>query len=106
VTITFTNGSITSTSSEQTICDISGDEHYSLWIFTHNMTTSETVRIKVYVFDSNTSTLRIYEDQTISGVQAKPAYYIPWIPAREFKVTIQRTAGSDKAYSWLRAEVV
>jgi len=106
MTILFTNGSLTSSSSEQTIFDVSGDEHYSAWIFTHNMTSSESVRIKVYVFDSNTSTLRIYEDVTLSGVQSKPAYFIPWLPQREYKVTLQRTAGSDKAYTWLRAEVV
>jgi len=105
MTLNFTSGSITSSASEQTIFDVTANEHYASFIFTQNMTASETIIIRIYVLDSNTATMRLYEEQSISGVQADPAYFVPFVPAQEYKVTIQRTAGSDKSYTWLRTEV-
>lgn len=105
MTITFTNGSTTSTSSEASIWDNTADRHYSGWIFTHNMTAAETIVIKVYVYDQNAATYRVWNTATLSGVQSDPAFFIPFVPTKRHKVTIQRTGGSDKAYTWQRNEV-
>ena len=106
MTITFSNGSITSSASEQNIADVTADEHFALWIFTHNMQAGDTVVIRTKTLDANTSTVRTYDTTTLSGVQSDPAYYIPFLAAKQYRVTIQRTAGTDRSYTWLRAEVL
>src|SRR5687767_8008558 len=103
--MTPTNGTTTTTASEQTISEVTGVQHYAHWLYLNNMTASETFRIKVYVYDQTSSTYRQYLTQDQIGVQASPAYYIPFIPARRYKVTIQRTAGSDRSVTWDRVEV-
>ena len=105
MTISFSNGSITTTASEQNIVDVTADEHFSLWIFAHNMQAGDTVVIKTKVLDANTSTMRQYDQTTLSGVQSSPAYFIPWLPCKQYRVTIQRTAGTDRAFTWLRSQV-
>lgn len=104
MTLTFTSGSITSTASEQTVWDVTADENIGGWIFTHNMTSGDTITIKVYVKDTNGSAMRTYLTTPLSGVQSDPAFYLPFVATREHKVTIQRTAGSDRAYTWQRIE--
>jgi len=105
MTLTFTSGSKTTTSSESNFFDVTADRFFGMWVYLHNMTASETFRIKVYSLDSNTSTMRVYSTYDISGVQADPAFFIPMLPDREYKVTIQRTGGSDRAVTWKRIEV-
>ncbi len=105
MTLTFTDGTLTTTASEQTIVDLTADEHFAIWLFLHNMTSSETFRVKVYVKDQNTTTLRQFSTTDYTGVQASPAVFVPFLPTKEFKVTIQRTAGTDKAVTWQTAEV-
>lgn len=104
--ITFSDGIITTTTSEQNIFDVTADEHFAAWIFTHNMQAGDTVVIKIKTLDANTSTIRQYDTVSLSGVQASPSYFIPWLPCKQYRVTIQRTAGTDRAFTWLRAEVV
>lgn len=103
--IIFTSGTITTSTSEDTIFDITEDRFFSTWIYLHNMTSTETFRIKIYIKDENASTLRVYLTFDVSGVQADPAYHIAFLPATEYKVTIQKTAGTNRAVTWLRAEV-
>jgi len=105
MTLTTTSGSTTSTSSEANLFDITGTAHYATEIFLHNMTATETIVLKVYFKDDNGATMRLYKTITLSGVQAEPAGFISFLPARQYKVTIQRTAGSDRAYTWDRIEV-
>ncbi len=102
---TWTSGSITSSASEQNIWNVTADEHFAGWIFTHNMTAAETIVIRIYVKDQDSGTItRTFQTITLTGVQTDAAYYIPWLPTKQHKVTIQRTAGTDKAYPWMRAE--
>lgn len=106
MTIQFTSGSTTSTASEVNLFDITADEHFATWIFTHNMLSGDTVVIKVYVKDQNAGTMRLYLTATITNAQTDPAYHIPFVPTKQYRVTIQRTGGTDRAYTWLRAEVI
>lgn len=106
MTILFSDGAITTSASEQTIFDVTADEHFAAWIFAHNMASGDTVVIKTKVLDQNTSTIRTYETVTLTDAQTDPAYFIAWLPARQYRVTIQRTAGTDRSFTWLRAEVV
>ena len=103
--IQFTNGNLTTTGGEDVLFDTVGDKYYSTWVFCHNMTSAETIRFRGYVMDTLGATMRIFIDESLSGVQAAPAVYIHLLPATEYKVTITRTAGTDKQYNWLRAEI-
>ena len=103
--ITYTDGTITTSSSEQTIFDITGDKHFATWLFCHNMTSAEKMVVKVYVKDQNSTTMRQYDTATLSGDLPSDGFYIPFVTTKEYRVTIQRTAGSDKAFTWQRVEV-
>jgi hypothetical protein len=103
--LTFTDGNITTDGTEQTLWDVTADKHFAGWVFTDNMTGAETISIKVWVQDTNDSaTLKKYIDTEITGAQGTPAFFIPYVPNKQHKVTIQRTAGSDVVYYWQRAE--
>jgi hypothetical protein len=106
MTIAFTSGATVSTASEANLFSVTGEKYYATWVFTHNMTSAETVIIKAYVQDINAGVLREWGRDTISGVQTSPAFYIHLVPTSAYKVTIQRTAGTDKSYTWTRAEIV
>jgi len=61
MTITFTDGSLTISTSEQTLWDITGNYHYGVWVFLHNMATGDQFTIKLYSKDQNAATMRIYD---------------------------------------------
>lgn len=91
---------------EQSLFDVTSDRHFATWIFANNMTSADTVEIKVYVKDTyGVGAMRVYTTQTLTGAQPDPAYFVPFVPSRQYKVTIKRTAGTDRAYNWMRIEV-
>ena len=103
--LSFTNGNLTTDGTEQTVWNITADKHFAGWIFLNNMTSSEVVSIRIYVQDENDSTtLKKYIDTEISGAQATPAFFIPYVPTKQHKVTIQKTSGTNKVIYWQRAE--
>lgn len=103
--VTFTDGTITTNGTEQTVFDVTSDKHYGFWLFCHNMQAGDSLRVRISVKDQNAATMRLYLDDTLSGVQASPAFFTPYLTTKQFKVTVQRTAGTDRAYTWQRAEV-
>lgn len=100
----FTDGTTTTAATETNLFDIAADNHYATWLFLHNMTATETFVIRVYVRDQNTLTMRLYEQETITGVQSIPAVFIPFVTTKQYRVSIQRTAGTDRAVTWQRIE--
>ena len=76
-----------------------------MWLFLHNMTSTETFRIRVYVKDQNAGSMRTHIDETISGAQDPPSFYVPPVLTKEFKVTIIKTAGTNRAVTWQSVEV-
>lgn len=106
MTIIFNSGTITTTAGEDTVFDITADEHFACWLFAHNMVSGDTVVIKIYVKDQNAGTMRLYLSKTLVDAQTEPAFHVPFVPTKQYKVTIQRTGGTDRAFTWLRAEVI
>lgn len=102
--LAFSNGTITSSASEQNLFDVTADAHFATYVFRHNMQAGDTVTIKVYVLDENTATMRLYQTESYSEVQADPALFIPFMPTKQYRVSIQRTAGTDRAYTWQRIQ--
>lgn len=105
MTVTFLQGSVTTTTSEQNLFDITADKHYATWIFAHAMTAADTVEIKVYVKDQQGALMRVYTTQTLTGLQTDPAFFVPFVPTKQYKVTIKQTAGTAKSFTWQRVEV-
>lgn len=105
MTITFTDGTTTSNATGINLFDISADRHYATWIFTHNMAAADILEVKVFVRDQNSNVMRSYTTEKIEGVQNDPSFFIPYLPTKQYRVTIRRVAGSDKAYTWQRIEV-
>jgi len=103
--LTHADGTVTTDGTEQNLFAITANlKHYATWLFTHNMAGGDTIQIRVYVRDENTPAERKYIDTEISGAQASPAFFVPFIPSLEYRVSIERTAGTDRTYTWVRAE--
>jgi hypothetical protein len=102
--VTFTDGTTTTDGTEQTLWDITADKYYGGFLFTHAMLAGDTVRVRVYVKDQNAALMRVLYDESPTGAQDPPAFFIAMVPTKQHKVTIQRTAGTDRAYTWQRAE--
>jgi hypothetical protein len=105
MTLTFFNGTITTTTSEQNLFNITGNAHYATYVFTHNMASGDTMVIKVYVTDVNATTERLYQTITLTDAQSEPAGFISFLPATTYRVSIQKTVGTNRVITWLRTEV-
>jgi len=101
----FYNGTITTTTSEQNLFSVTGSAHYATYIYTHNMASGDTMVIKIYVTDVNATTERLYQTITLVDAQTDPAGFISFLPATTYRVSIQKTVGTNRAFTWLRAEV-
>lgn len=104
--LTHSDGTITTTVVEQDLFNITtgGPRHYATWIFTHNMVLGDIITLRVYVEDENSTTQRKYLEVALQDSQTDPAFFVPFIPANEYRVSIQRTGGTDRVYNWIRAQ--
>lgn len=103
--ITFTDGNVVTDGTEQELFNIVADKHFSTWIFLDNLPSAGTVTIRVFVEDTNdTATLKKYVDDTVTGITAIPSYFIPFVPTKRYRVTIQRVAGANFTLFWQRAQ--
>jgi len=100
----FFDGSQASTASEANLFDITADKHFAMWLHTNLMVSGDTLQIRVYVKDENGSAMRKYIDTSLSDAQSDPSFFIPFVPTKQYRVSIQRTAGTDRTYTWQRAE--
>ena len=103
--LSFTNGNVTTNGTEQTVWNITADKHFAGWLFLNNMGANEVISVRIYVQDTdNSGALKKYIDTSISGAQGTPAFFIPYVPTKQHRVTVQLTAGSNVAVYWQRAE--
>jgi hypothetical protein len=100
------DGTLTTTSSEQSLFDITtgGPKYFTSILYLHNMTATETLRVRVYVYDTNGAAYRTLVDETITGAQDPPAYYMPTVLSSQYKVTVLMSAGTNRAITWKRFE--
>ncbi len=104
--LTHANGTLTTNATEQNLFNIvaGGPKHFATWIFLDAMAASSVYQIRVYVRDEADAAERKYIDTEVSGVQTDPAFFVPFVPSDQYRVSIQRTAGTDVEISWVRAE--
>ena len=99
------NGSTTTTATEAPLFDIVGDRDYSCWLFLQNMQAGDTFVFKVYVKDDlDLDFMRLWKPDVFGGVQTEQAVFVGNIPASQYKITVQRTAGTDRVVDWMRIE--
>lgn len=103
--ITFTAGQTTADGTEQTLWDTTADNHFAAFIFANAMASGDTLEIRIYAYDQQNTTMRQLDLVTLYGVQSSPAYYIPYITTKEYKVTIKQTAGTNRTYAWQKIQV-
>jgi len=103
--VSLTDGSQAVTDTETNLFDLdAADLFYAVWIDLTPILAADTFVIKVYVDEANAGTERTYLDETMVGVQDPSMIYIPPIPADHIRVTMQRTAGTNRTFEWRRAE--
>lgn len=103
--IVFTNGTITTTSSEATVFELISDKYSRAYLNFKNEIGGDTIRVRIYVWDEYLGEYMKIEQTDYSGAQDPAGKRLAFEAATRYKVTIQRTAGSDRAISWLRASV-
>lgn len=101
--LTFTNGSITTNATEQVITSSISDNYYAFQIFTQNLQAGDSVTVRCYIWDANSAAFQVWQTVPITGATTDDALYFPPIPTHEYKITIQRTAGIDRAFPWVLA---
>jgi len=83
-----------------------GPFHYSAWIHLSNMASGDKVIIRVYKWETNGNSYELYEEKEIMYSDLKTlendqtAVFLPFIPAERYKVTIEQTAGTLRAFPW------
>lgn len=101
------SGTATTTASEASIfSQIILDALHACMIHLEAMTSTETFVVKVYVWDSADAVERQFQISTFTGVQASPSVLFDFQPSKRYRLSIQRTAGTDKQISYERYTIV
>jgi|TARA_R110000765_G_C18861874_1_gene600077 hypothetical protein len=100
-------GSITTDGSEQTIGSVvTDDAAFTGYLDMTNSTSGETIVIKIKVRISGTSDIVMIKD-TFVGAQDEPLYHFPPITSSEnFTWTVEKTGGTNRAYTYRLYQVV
>ncbi len=99
------DGNITTSAGEQDFFDITALRHFATWVYVNNLSGGDSVQIRVYIQDPNDSNaMKKYIDVLISDAQSNPAFYIPWVPTQQYRVSVQRITGTDQNITWCRKE--
>jgi len=93
-------GSQLTNGTEQEIVNLTSLNHFAAYIFTDPMVSGDRLTIRVYVLDDEGAVTKKYLDVELVDAQATPAVFIPFVPANQYRITIQRTGGVDRTYNF------
>ena len=95
------NGTVTTDGSEQTIGSAqTADAAYTGYLDMTNSTSGETIVIKIKVRIAGSDDRVLIKD-TFVGAQDEPLYHFPPITSTEnFTWTIEKTGGTNRAYTY------
>jgi len=80
-------------------------KHYATKVFLNNMISTSEITVRVFDFDNNASTERLYDSQVFKNVQDITEIFIPFIPSEGgYKVTIQSVDTTSIIITWSRFE--
>lgn len=108
--LSSTGGTLTATDAEQTLVIVSeplGCWHpLVLWVDLSNMDQNDTTILRVYYRIRDGGDLQLWDSQSFTGVNGGLANGIELtdvtlLPNRHgFQITLQQTAGTNRAYDW------
>jgi len=95
------NGTVTTDGSEQTVGSVqTTDGAYTGYLDMTNSTSGETIVIKIKVRIAGSDD-RVMIRDTFTGTQTEPLYHFPPITSTEnFTWTIEKTGGTNRAYTY------
>lgn len=100
------SGTTTTDGTEQTLVDLSSATTpgiYKLVFDTRNMASGNTTILRVYKKAKVGGTLSLLSETTYTDAQDPPLKEIDGLTCAlgiELKITLERTAGTDRAYDW------
>ncbi len=103
--IVFANGSLTVTTTETNLFELIADKYVRAYVNLKNMQSGDTFRVRTYVWDENLGEYMKIEQTDYSNAQDPVGKRLPFEASIKYKVTIQKTAGTDRIVTWLRAQV-
>lgn len=103
--IVFTNGTLTTSTSEDTLWELISDKYSRAYLNLKNMQSGDTFRVRIYVWDENLGEYMKIEQTDYSNAQDPVGKRLAFEAATRYKVTIQKTAGTNRVVTWLRAQV-
>lgn len=102
------NGNQASTSSEATLFEINEVElpkSYHTFLFFNGITEGDEIIYRVYVYDVNSAAYSLYWERPANwntlNLGKERAIRIPWVTTTNFKVTIEKTLGSNSTVRWV-----
>jgi hypothetical protein len=106
--LSFVTGTVSGSSVETSLFNVSdaSGKYYGCHLFLDNMANGDTYVFRIYFLDPVASLMKLYAVQTFSDVQAIPVINIPFIATKQYRVSVQKTAGVDKNFNWNRIEEI
>lgn len=91
---------------EHTLFNPTTNKWFSGYIDVTNMTTGDTVEVRVYTIVKTAGSYILYSLTTLVDAQTLNLYHIPSFPSDiGFKVTLKQTVGTARTYDWKFYEV-
>lgn len=107
MTLTFSaNGSTATTASEATLSEITSDDdaYWGAMVYVPaTFVSGDAVEFRFYIYDINAATItgKIVYYKFITGDQSSsPAFYFPPVAGKRYRLTIKRTSGTDRTFTW------
>jgi len=97
----FSSGTLTADGTEQTVVELTSLGHLEGYIDLSNMAPGDITVVKVYIKIKSGGSYRQYDSSTYSDAQTNSALHISSLPASYgLKITLQQTAGVNRAYDY------
>ena len=95
-------GRINADGTEQTVWDVTTSKYFTGQLDLSNMQSGDTLIVKRYSQVRSASSLVLEWSETYTNAQTgkNVIYFPPWASDVEYKVTLQQTAGTNRAYDF------
>jgi hypothetical protein len=98
---TKAQGTVTSNPTEASAeLEFTGDFHYHVNFFIHNLLSSDTIQLRCYFWDPVSSAYRLYSSDAYSGTDTIKALHFAFTFAEKLKFSFQRTAGANAVINY------
>jgi hypothetical protein len=105
--LTEQSGTVTLTALNSEICFVTktdGPYNYAAYIFLTNMASGDKISIKVQVWDTVSGTWKSWDNEKVisyTDIKSDLAAFIPFLPARQYRICIKQTLGTPRSFNWL-----